>query len=67
MLKEELQTLLNEEYEKGYEKGVEFMKQKMLSVCDTDKPIEIDGRAYFVQSDKKHLQKLFDDIEKSNS
>lgn len=71
MLKEELNILLRKEYERGYAKGIEFMKQKMLSVCDTDKPIEIEGegvnRAYFVQSDKKHLQKLFDDIEKSNS
>lgn len=59
MLKEELQTILNTEYEKG----IEFMKQKMLSVCNTDKPIEIDGRAYFVQSDKKNLHKIFNDNE----
>ena len=71
MLKEELQILLNAEYEKGYEKGIEFMKQKMLSVCDIDKPIAIEShgekRAYFVQSDLKHLQKLFNDREKSNA
>ncbi len=70
MLKKELQILLNTEYEKGYEKGIKFMKQKMISVCDTDKPIEIESqgvkRAFFVQSDLKHLQKLFDDIEKNN-
>lgn len=52
---------------KTFEDGIKYMEEKMLSVCDTDMPIEIDGRAYFVQSDKKHLQKLFDDIEKSNS
>ena len=71
MLKEKLQILLNAEYEKGYEKGIEFIKQKMISVCDTDKPIAIESRgvkrAFFVQSDLKHLQKLFDDIEKSNA
>ncbi len=51
--------------QKGYEEGIKDMKRKMLSVCDTDKPIEIDGKAYFVQSDIKHLHKLFDDIEKN--
>lgn len=42
------------------------MKQKMLSVCDSDKPIEINGKVYFVQSSLKHLNKLFDDIETNN-
>lgn len=51
------------EREIGYNEGIKYMKEKMLSVCDTDKPIEIDGNAYFVQSDKKHLHKLFNDIE----
>lgn len=51
------------EREIGFNEGVKYMKEKMLSVCDTDKPIEIDGKAYFVQSDKKHLHKLFNDIE----
>lgn len=46
-------------FEKCFESGVESMKRKMLSVCDTDKPIEINGRAYFVQSDIAHLHKLF--------
>lgn len=59
MLKEELQVLLNTEYEKG----IEFMEQKMLSVCNTDKPVEINGRAYFVISAETHLHKLFNDIE----
>lgn len=51
------------EREIGFNEGVKYMKEKMLSVCDTDKPIEIDRKAYFVQSDKKHLHKLFNDIE----
>lgn len=59
MIKEELQTLLNIEYEKG----IELMKKKMLSVCDTDKPIEISGKGFFVISAERHLHKLFNDIE----
>ena len=51
------------EREIGFNEGVKYMKEKMLSVCDTDKPIEIDSKAYFIQSDKKHLHKLFNDIE----
>ena len=51
------------EREIGFNEGIKYMKEKMLSVCDTDKPIEIDGKAYFVQSDKEHLHKLFNDIE----
>lgn len=50
-----------------FEDGVKYMENKMLSVCDTNKPIEINGRAYFVQSDKRHLHKLFDDISKQNT
>lgn len=50
-----------------FEDGVRYMENKILSVCDTDKPIEINGRAYFIQSDKKHLQKLFNDIDKQNT
>ncbi len=63
MLKKELQSMLNAEHEKGYARGIEYMKQKMLSVCDTDKPIEISGKAFFVISAEKHLHKLFNDIE----
>lgn len=59
-------TEIKKAFEEGFKSGVEFMERKMLSVCDSDKPIEIDGRAYFVQSDIKHLHKLFDDIEKNN-
>lgn len=56
----------NNTVKQTFEDGVRYMENKMLSVCDTDKPIEINGRAYFIQSDKKHLQKLFDDIDKQN-
>lgn len=51
------------EREIGFNEGVKYMKLKMLSVCDTDKPIEIDGIAVFIISAEKHLHKLFDDIE----
>ncbi len=56
----------NSTVKQTFEDGVRYMENKMLAVCDTDKPIEINGRAYFIQSDKKHLQKLFDDIDKQN-
>lgn len=52
--------------QRGYEEGIKDMERKILSVCDTDNAIEIEGKAYFVQSDIKHLHKLFDDIEKNN-
>lgn len=51
------------EREIGFNEGVKYMKEKMLSVCDTDKPIEISGKAFFVISAEKHLHKLFNDIE----
>lgn len=56
----------NNTVKQTFEDSVRYVENKMLSVCDTDKPIEINGRAYFIQSDKKHLQKLFDDIDKQN-
>lgn len=60
------ETEIKKAFEEGFKSGVESIERKILSVCDTDKPIEIDGRAYFVQSDIKHLHKLFDDIERNN-
>ena len=60
------ETEIKKAVEEGFKSGVESIERKILSVCDTDKPIEIDGRAYFVQSDIKHLHKLFDDIERNN-
>lgn len=53
------ETKIKKAFDDGFKSGVESMKRKMLSVCDTDKPIEINGRAYFVQSDIAHLHKLF--------
>ena len=40
------------------------MKREILSACESGKPIEIDGKAYFIQSDIEHLRKLMDSFGK---
>lgn len=50
-------------YGQGVRDGVRLMEQKMLYACENGKPIEINGRAFFVKSDKENLQELFKIIE----
>lgn len=51
------------EIEQAFIEGVEHMKNKMLLACKSGKPIEINGRAYFIVDDIKHLQILMDKLE----
>ena len=40
------------------------MEQKILKACEEGKPVEIDGRVYFVKSDIQNLREIFDKVEK---
>ena len=59
----DLEKLLEEKYREGIVVGVELMKQKMLSACENESPVEISGRAYFVRNDLQHLQDVFTELE----
>lgn len=51
-------------FEQGIVTGIKLMEQKILKACEEGKPIEIDGRVYFVKSDIQNLREIFDKMEK---
>lgn len=59
----DLEKLLERKYQEGVCAGVKLMKQRMLLAYENGNPIEIEGRAFFVQSDLQHLRELFDMLE----
>lgn len=63
MDKAELKQQFETAYHKGILHGVQLMKNRLLLACENDTPIEIDGKAYYVQSDIEHLQQIFRKIE----
>lgn len=64
MTEKEVLKLVEEAKQKGYDDGIDYMKREILSACESGKPIEIDGKAYFIQSDIEHLRKLMDSFGK---
>lgn len=50
------------EREIGFNEGVKYMEEKILTACRRNKPIEIGGRAYFIQNDLQHLRETIDKI-----
>lgn len=53
-------TSNNIERENGFNDGVKYMKEKILTACNRKKPIEINGKAYFIQNDLQHLREIID-------
>lgn len=51
-------------FEQGIVTGIKLMEQKILMACEEGKPVEIDGKAYFVKSDIQNLREIFDKMEK---
>lgn len=46
------------DYKQGYKDGQEDYKKHILEQYKAGKPIEIDGRAYYLQSDIEHLKQI---------
>lgn len=63
MTGKELKTLLEQAENKGINKGIALMKEKMLLACENGAPIEINGRAYWVRGDIENLRDIFKDLE----
>lgn len=63
MTGKELKTLLEQAENKGINKGIALMKEKMLLACENGTPIEINGRAYWVRGDIENLRDIFKDLE----
>lgn len=56
--------MFQDTFEQGVVAGIKLMEQKILKACEEGKPIEIDGRVYFVKSDIQNLREIFDKMEK---
>lgn len=63
MTDRELKAMLEQAVRRGIEQGIKIMQQRMLLACESEKPIDINGRAYFVRSDIDNLRDIFADLE----
>lgn len=59
-----MKFMFQDTFEQGVVAGIKLMEQKILKACEEGKPIEIDGRVYFVKSDIQNLREIFDKMEK---
>lgn len=55
--------MFQDTFKQGVVAGIKLMEQKILKACEEGKPVEIDGRAYFVKSDIQNLREIFDKME----
>ena len=51
------------DYGKGINEGIRHMKERIKQAAESGKPIEIDGRAYFVKTDLDHLKEVMDSMD----
>ena len=56
--------MFQDAFEQGIVTGIKLMEQKILKACEEGKPVEIDGRVYFIKSDIQNLREIFDKMEK---
>ena len=56
--------IIEQAYKKGFTAGVHLMEQRMLLAAENGTPINIEGRAYFIQADMDHLKEIFAEIER---
>lgn len=57
-----LKEIYAEGIKEGILEGVRLMEQRMILAAKNGTPIDVDGRAYFVQDDIDHLKKIFAEI-----
>ena len=55
-----LKEIYAEGIKEGILEGVRLMEQRMINGT----PIDVDGRAYFIQDDMDHLKEIFAEIER---
>lgn len=55
-------TKNNTEREIGFNEGIKYMEEKILTACANKKPIVINDRVYYIQSDIEHLRETIDKI-----
>lgn len=55
--------MFQDAFEQGIVTGIKLMELKILKACEEGKPVEIDGRVYFVKSDIQNLREIFAKME----
>lgn len=58
----ELIKALDRAERRGFEMGVKLTQQRMLLACENGTPIEINGRAYFVQDAVTNLRNIVESL-----
>jgi hypothetical protein len=61
-----MKLIFQDAFEQGIVTGIKLMEQKILKACEEGKPIEIDGRVYFVKSDIQNLREIFAKMEEGD-
>lgn len=59
-----LKEIYAEGIKEGILEGVRLMEQRMILAAKNETPIDVDGRAYFIQDDMDHLKEIFAEIER---
>lgn len=59
-----LKEIYAEGVKEGILEGVRLMEQRMILAAKNGTPIDVDGRAYFIQDDMDHLKEIFAEIER---
>ena len=59
-----LKEIYAEAIKEGILEGVRLMERRMILAAKNETPIDVDGRAYFIQDDMEHLKEIFAEIER---
>lgn len=59
-----MKPMFQDTFKQGVVTGIKLMEQKILKACEEGKPLEIEGRAYFVKTDIQNLREMFAKMEK---
>ena len=59
-----LKEIYAEGIKEGILEGVRLMEQWLILAAKNGTPIDVDGRAYFIQDDMDHLKEIFAEIER---
>ena len=55
-------SVMDAEFWRGVNRGIEFMKQKIVLSYETGNPIEIDDKVYFIKGDLENLREIMEDL-----
>ena len=59
-----LKEIYAEGIKEGILEGIRLMEKRMILATENGTPIDVDGRAYFIQDDMDHLKEIFAEIER---